>query len=384
MGYNKMKKVRILIYSIPFIFFSPALAYANAGTAFMWAVGFHLLIGNLFIGVLEGYLLSRIFKARLKYSISIMIAANYFSMIAGIFLIDWLKNFTILHIPQAILFYHIPALLIAIYVLFLIVTVFLEWPFCFWTMGKMDRRKTKSLIASLVIQAISYCLLVPFYMSASQISLVTKVKIDNPASFASMKAWVYFISLKDDNVYKIRTDGSSPVKIMEIGEQDKIEYLYVRPGEESGTWDLWGYTFVPGRKMLLIRNFSTHAALTSYEQKTIERGEPLPDPVNFMATTDLRLTAEKNWDSISTGFWPAEGLSATNMKTGEKFQIALEAPFLFWYSRNASVIPGDQVIYQLADLIVVLDLNKKKIGLITEGRGPVVTLLNKSEKKHFK
>jgi len=123
---NKMKKVRVLIYSMPFMFFSPSLAYANAGTALMWAVGFHLLIGNLFIGIFEGYLLYRMFKAKRKYSVSIMIAANYFSMIAGSALISWLKNFTIPGISESILFYHIPALLAVIYISFLIVTVLLE------------------------------------------------------------------------------------------------------------------------------------------------------------------------------------------------------------------------------------------------------------------
>jgi hypothetical protein len=38
------------------------------------------------------------------------------------------------------------------------------------------------------------------------------------------------------------------------------------------------------------------------------------------------------------------------------------------------MLPGDQVVYQLGDQIVLLDLNQRKLGLITLGRGPLAAL----------
>jgi hypothetical protein len=69
-----------------------------------------------------------------------------------------------------------------------------------------------------------------------------------------------------------------------------------------------------------------------------------------------------------------EGLQAWNKKTNEKLNAALETPFVIWPSRNATVLPGDQVVYQLGDQIVVLDLRTRRIGLVARGRGPVVIL----------
>ena len=51
-----------------------------------------------------------------------------------------------------------------------------------------------------------------------------------------------------------------------------------------------------------------------------------------------------------------------------------KTPYLWWQTCYATVLPGDRVIYQLADQVVLLDLNLRKICLIALGRGPVVTL----------
>ena len=66
---------------------SPNIALANVGTPLLWVGTFHLLIGNALIGLGEGLLLARWFKAPKQRAIQIMIGANYFSMIVGLFAI---------------------------------------------------------------------------------------------------------------------------------------------------------------------------------------------------------------------------------------------------------------------------------------------------------
>ena len=61
-----MTMSRALKFCLPLLVlaFSPAVAYADAGTPLMWAGLFHLLIGNAIIGVGEGLILSRLFRPK--------------------------------------------------------------------------------------------------------------------------------------------------------------------------------------------------------------------------------------------------------------------------------------------------------------------------------
>ena len=43
------------------------------------------------------------------------------------------------------------------------------------------------------------------------------------------------------------------------------------------------------------------------------------------------------------------------------------------------VLPGDLVVYQLGEQIVVLDLNHRQLGLLALGRSPVVALRAKPQ-----
>src|SRR5262249_284540 len=77
-----MKRAIILALAA-IVFAMPAVALANVGTPLMWASAAHLVLGNAIIGLLEGLLLSGLFKLRAARAIGLMIAANYFSAWVG-------------------------------------------------------------------------------------------------------------------------------------------------------------------------------------------------------------------------------------------------------------------------------------------------------------
>ncbi|MCY2963452.1 MAG: hypothetical protein NT069_07340, partial [Planctomycetota bacterium] len=77
----------ILVTSLG-ILLAPAVAQANVGTPLMWGAAFHLLIGNALIGLFEGYLLSRFFRASQLSAMVGMVIANYVSAFVGAYLID--------------------------------------------------------------------------------------------------------------------------------------------------------------------------------------------------------------------------------------------------------------------------------------------------------
>ena len=64
---------------------------------------------------------------------------------------------------------------------------------------------------------------------------------------------------------------------------------------------------------------------------------------------------------------PKEGLIDLTMKT----------PYLNIGTSNVTVLPGNQVVFQLGwDQIVLFDLDSRKIGLVARGRSPVVVFEN--------
>ena len=56
-----MKSRRYLLTGIVLLL-TPLVAFANAGTALMWASGLHFLFGNAILGFIEGQLVSRFFN----------------------------------------------------------------------------------------------------------------------------------------------------------------------------------------------------------------------------------------------------------------------------------------------------------------------------------
>jgi hypothetical protein len=62
----KNKKVHRLILLSTFLLLITKNAFADAGTPLMWAGMLHLVVGNAFIGVIEGLLIASIFNVRKK------------------------------------------------------------------------------------------------------------------------------------------------------------------------------------------------------------------------------------------------------------------------------------------------------------------------------
>ena len=111
------------------------------------------------------------------------------------------------------------------------------------------------------------------------------------------------------------------------------------------------------------------APLTRWDGEVIE---DQPDSWFNLGVADYRQPDKRQWKA-RTGFWAIEGLHAENEKDGKKFYIALETPFVQWYMRSVTILPGDQVVFQMGDQIVLLDLESHKMGLVTKGRWPVVS-----------
>lgn len=78
-----MKSRQILILTAVILLGLPSVVLANVGTPLMWAHALSLLVGNLCLGILEGALLSWVYKIRAGRAVGLMIMANYFSAWLG-------------------------------------------------------------------------------------------------------------------------------------------------------------------------------------------------------------------------------------------------------------------------------------------------------------
>lgn len=346
-----------------FLFLSPALAYANAGTPLMWLIAGHLIMGNAIIGIFEGFIIAKFFKNRYVRSISIMILANYISMVIGIFTIGILhKSLRGIASINNILY-----VILGTFLITYVITIIAEWPFCFWIMKGKEARGRRSLKASIILQTLSYAVLIPLYLSASGVSLITNVKVDNTLSFLKTNnALIYFISLKDGALYRINADRSGMQKVEDAGLKNEYSELFICNKNGKSTLNAYWYVRVNNKyeyrsKVLLddVRGFT--AVSETCDSKDRWYG------------IDFRPENMRDW-KISTGTWAIEGLRGKNVKTGETFRIALETPLEDWPISKASILPGDQVICQIGPQIVLVDLNTRHIGLITFGLSPVVIL----------
>ena len=358
-------KKSILPFSLSIsLVFIPSSTFANTGSALFMASVLQLLIGNIVIGILEGILIALIFKMKFRIMIPVMIVANYVSMIAGAFIISkpslvsmLLGNAPLYNAGRAVVI-----LAIASYFL----TIILEWPFCASDMLRTPPWLKKSILASVIAQTVSYFFLFFFYSAASVSSFFDNVEVDSSVvSNSTDAATVFFISPEAGEVYRIRPNGQGLQKVLDLEVESSSPRLIVRQAEDLDRWDLWVRETYDEEHML-IQNFASAAPFGEELQDT--NGHYRMDRAVYPGLAD-----KKRWE-VTTDMWPGVSIRAKNMKTGEQFSAGLETPFLRWPSSSANVLPSDKAVYEFGEQIVLLDLNSRKMGLITLGKAPVVVL----------
>ena len=348
----------------------PSMAYANAGTALMWAAIFHLFIGNAIIGIFEGFLIAKVFNLKFGKSIGLLVLANYFSAWIGILVLG----------PSISGHLHLDLYNIRIWFGILVLvayvsTIILEWPFiaiCFrGTVGWFRN----SLWASIIVQTLSYLLLIGWYWMSSGTSLLLNMNIVQPSEMRlPEKVLVYYISAKDGNVYLRHWSKENDQKVFTLNSSDEKDRLFARASENDS------------RQSDIVARLETHdrrkpslTVVQSSLSDILVRGKG--DGKFYFGNIPLLDASESSAWEVSTRFWSTEGMSGTNRKTGKKFHFALATPFASWSVENAVLLPDNKVLFQLGrDQICLLELNTNRVALIIKGRGPLPVM----ERKHKK
>lgn len=380
------RSLRLLFLTLAILIIHSA-AHADGITPMMFAGISHLVLGNLLIGIGEGLLIGWLFKAKKGRAIGIMILANYFSGFAGACLSQLFKQNTARSYLMSLPLYDIPKLLWALAAATLLVTIVLEWPFCLWVLKKSERIRTSiaktSLYASILAQIASYCILVPWYLTMGGLGFFnlaySHVNIERDlTSFCKNRGAVYCISPADGDIYQVRMDGSGYHKVLQADVTSPEARLFFRPSKDGQNLDLWyswtrtsydlGTRIISPVWKLLKKNF-VPATFTPAELSFNDEAITTED------VSDIRPVNQGDWE-VSTSNIDGEFLvlEVENVKTKASYTVGFETPFINWSSTNATVLPGDQVIYQLGSQIVLLDLNTRKMAMVAVGRGPVIAL----------
>lgn len=383
-----MKRVSIVVLGLAVIATAPSVALANVVTPVIWASVFHLLVGNAFIGLLEGGLLAYCFQVRPVRGIALMILANYVSVWLGwLFLLSRIQD----HFqPQLDNFWGLMWGMMGVAYL---LTLSLEWPFVAWAVAGRPHWFARSCRASLLIQTTSYVLLCGWYGMVSVTSLYTEAFIVPLDEITIPEGiLVYYIADDDGDVYVRDLKSGQTEKVFDLNSRDghdRLSHTFVRQvSYDSPSQASEQFPSARDRIQLVAileskdRNGPTEINLgvaLLAESLAICGTDASPPPdrrdlPGYTPTSRLGSGCDSPWN-FETGYWPRGGLSGVNAKTGETIWLALETPFAGWSVRRATLLPADVVLFQLGERqICVLDVVTRRVALLTFGRSPLAVL----------
>lgn len=346
---------------------SAPMVLANMGTPMMWLAECHLVILNAVIGLIEGWILWKWWKASLKRSLLPMIAANYISAAIGFFAVWPLRDCLRQHVFRSDSIYEPLWVAGSMFAVVFVATVLVEWPLVATAIG--DWKIGRSLRASLAVNAASYALLTCLYLAVSQFSFYTRVTHNDALAFVDRDRdwWVYYVGAGDGDLWRVKLDGSGREHLRGLGGQRERLYhesdIAAAPGKAG--WDLW-----------VRRDEGPERALSSFAARAGSLNESA-EQVDFLSFgwryADLREPREQRWRA-NAGFYGEEGLGIIDEASyKERLRLSLATPWDSWRMRTATVTPSGLVVFQAGDShVMVLDPERKTMGVLAIGASPVV------------
>lgn len=326
------------------------------GTPLIWAGAFHLFIGNLLIGILEGTLLARFSKVGYGRAIASLIAANYFSAWLGVIAIYRIEAFLDITIENLLLWF------IASAAIAYLLSVVLELPFVWLALRRASFRFPRILAASAAINGVSYVLLFGWYSLASYTSMMTDLTVVSAAELAPTSNYrLYYVARDTDEVISCDLAGQNVQRIDRVPALPPnvwTQRLFATE-DQPGTFNLctsaWLIQAGEGREIIL-RDFCAVAGVAN-ESGTVKLG------------------ADTGWDYSLVDWEGQPGVRVVETTTQAVHRFSLETPFADFRPRIGTQIDGDLLIFDLNnDQICILHAPTKRIALIARGSSPVVVI----------
>ncbi len=347
----------------------------------MIANAIHLMFGNAIIALVEGLLLSWLLKLSKLKCILWLLVANYLSSYGGQLalygLLEYssIGNFDTKHLDITEAWFLVWTLVLSAYLMALV----MEWPFVCLCIGRRPGWFRQSLQGTLATQTASYLLLFGWYWLLSGSSYYRQLDI---VPFSEIRPpelqRIFFISSEDGHVYVLDSRSGSTARIAELNSSGRKDRLLILPDMEDSNTELVACLD------------KSESARSSCTYRTIQPNFPvvsedgmlgLMESVDIAALRDRTAHQEQavtNWEYRPDWI----GLEAINKKTKERLYVSFDLLFTHWEVQRFIHLPSDYLILQLGSRqICLLDPWKRKIALITHGRGPIAVLSGPAQDK---
>ncbi len=343
---------------------------ADVITPFMFITGTRLIIANVVIAFIESFILGLFFKVRRRRLFGWMVLANYFSVVAGGILLGIVGDALIPFFQPMI--FHLRSYHVCMFALAMVLSFGLELPFVIVARWPRPGSLLGSLGACAAAQVGSYAVLAPLYwlVCVGCFNFDSLVSPTYSLDFVKQKsAVILFLSSDHQSVMEARLDGVPAQTLMGTG-YPSLGNLAVWKADDADRWDLW-----------LTQFWNSHDGRNNPSEKLLQRGiTPTYHDVvaenqgDGDASFDWRPKANRDWtvEVHSEAYAPRAGFRAHNQATGNDVRIVVDTPFVGWLARCATILPGDQVVFEISGQIVVLDLDTRRLGFIAFGHSPVV------------
>lgn len=323
-----------------------------------------MVLGNAIIGVLEGWLLAKIFKLSRMRCILVMIFANYVSAWLG-----WIWLNQSLDRP-GIDIHNGLAETWRLIMLSYMLTFLVEWPFVTWCFRGNSKALKNSFLGNLIVQTASYFLLFAGFYGLSGKSLYSNMTLVSPQEIAMPPGVIlYYISDRDGQVYSCSWDSEKDTKVAQLAANTKWECLELRESTISNAWDLvvdYRKYFSDQVSQVVLTNISTQTKIPDDIALRTDQYHGWGQALRVGVATN------SDWD-FSWAHWPVIGVMGRNDK--QFFRMAFETPFGGWSPYRVIHLPGDKLIVQLGvRQICIVDPLNRKIALLRKGHGPLALL----------
>ena len=321
----------------------PATAHANVLTAAGMHIDF-LIVGNLFIGLLEGVIVAFYAKTGMWRSIKTLIVGNYVSSWIGTFFV--VGVYVDVFVGERISLHNVYPMMVLSVVFFFVGTLIIEWPFYYRLCKSMENRMRLSIRSCLLAHLASYALLVPFYSSLHSIPPLTE-----DLSLVNNKgAILYYVSTDDGYIYRSKLD---PLKPELFYSEETLKTIYLASDTSEETYSLIGVT-LDDREVTIESSFLIASSRSKLEEQFILYLRPWGDPLKL-----IRRYAPQG------GVWVGE----QNLLYAHPF-ITLRKT----YRSMVTVLPNSEVVFGMGSEICILPGGTQRVAVLTRGLSPIAVL----------
>lgn len=340
-----------------FALISQAL-FANAGTPLMWLSIGHLFLGNILLGIIEGIIVSLLYKTKFTRSVLIMIAGNYASWLIGSGLIMIFQDKFIYAVFRLDTVF---ALWIISLVILYVLTVAIEVFFFRWALNKNNKAWKWPIKVSVWINLITYSAMILLYLNASKYNFFTDLKINQ--SLLSNKGNIDITYVLKKTIYhKTLSDNNPGREVCKLPHLKDGWHFGLKKDSLKNIYSLQ-YVNNKGEVLPICYNYLSDNDRGNYSESSAR------DWDNRL-TADFRDSTKMGWE-VHFGFWAIDGLTITHTNK-ERKNYAFDVPWMAWSIRKVSIVNDAEIICLFGNRIILLNKDSKEIAFIAKGNDYII------------